>query len=77
MTRKSERSFVNPRKAIAATGMDEVNVNVFDDGIAAQMEAMFHEDLKRCEEMTLRKWFRRGWLDKLKEKMAEVFRPQL
>ncbi|MEA2239227.1 MAG: hypothetical protein QOC81_3951 [Thermoanaerobaculia bacterium] len=56
---------------------DEVNVNVFDDSIAAQMEAMFHEDLKRCEEVTLRKWFRRGWLDKLKEKMAEVFRPQL
>ncbi|MDP9361794.1 MAG: cardiolipin synthase [Acidobacteriota bacterium] len=56
---------------------DEVNVNVYDDGIAAQMEAMFHEDLARCEEVTLRKWFRRGWLDKLKEKAAEVFRPQL
>jgi Phosphatidylserine/phosphatidylglycerophosphate/cardiolipin synthases and related enzymes len=56
---------------------DEVNVNVYDDGIAAQMEAMFHEDLARCEEVTLRKWFRRGWLDKLKEKVAEVFRPQL
>ncbi len=56
---------------------DEVNVNVYDDGIAAQMEAMFHEDLKQCEEVLLRKWFKRGWLDKLKEKMAEVFRPQL
>jgi cardiolipin synthase len=56
---------------------DEVNVNVYDDDIAAQMEAMFHEDLKRCEEVLLRKWFKRGWLDKIKEKMAEVFRPQL
>jgi cardiolipin synthase len=56
---------------------DEVNVNIFDDGIAAQMEAMFFSDLGQCEEMNLRKWFRRGWLDKLKEKMAEVFRPQL
>ncbi len=56
---------------------DEVNVNVYDDDIAAQMEVMFHEDLKHCEEVLLRKWFKRGWLDKLKEKMAEVFRPQL
>ena len=56
---------------------DEVNVNIYDDDIAAQMEAMFHEDLAHCEEVTLRKWFRRGWLDKLKEKAAEVFRPQL
>jgi cardiolipin synthase len=56
---------------------DEVNVNVYDDGIAAQMEAMFHEDLKQCEEVLLRKWFKRGWLDKIKEKAAELFRPQL
>ncbi|MEA2164557.1 MAG: hypothetical protein QOK37_2684 [Thermoanaerobaculia bacterium] len=56
---------------------DEVNINVFDDGTAAQMEAMFHDDLTKCEEITLRKWFRRGWLDKLKEKVAELFRPQL
>lgn len=56
---------------------DEVNVNIYDGDIAAQMETMFHQDLARCEEVTLRKWFRRGWLDKLKEKAAEVFRPQL
>jgi cardiolipin synthase len=56
---------------------DEVNVNIYDDDIAAQMEAMFNEDLARCDEVTLHKWFRRGWLDKLKEKAAEVFRPQL
>lgn len=56
---------------------DEVNVNIYDDGIAAQMETMFHEDLARCEEVTLRKWFRRGLLDRAKEKFAEVFRPQL
>jgi cardiolipin synthase len=56
---------------------DEVNVNIYDDGIGAQMETMFHADLARSEEITLRKWFRRGWLDKLKEKAAEVFKPQL
>jgi cardiolipin synthase len=56
---------------------DEVNINIYDDDLASQMETMFHEDLARCEEVTLRKWFRRGWLDKAKEKVAGVFRPQL
>jgi len=56
---------------------DEVNINVYNDDVAAQMEAMFHADLARSEEVTLRKWFRRGWLDKAKEKLAEAFRPQL
>ncbi|MGH9419641.1 MAG: phospholipase D-like domain-containing protein, partial [Thermoanaerobaculia bacterium] len=56
---------------------DEVNVNVYDDILGAQMETMFHADLARCEEVTLHKWFRRGWWDKLKEKAADVFKPQL
>ena len=56
---------------------DEVNVNIYDDGIGAQMEAMFHADLARSEEITLRKWFRRGLLDRVKEKVAEIFKPQL
>ena len=56
---------------------DEVNVNVYDDGLGARMEAMFHADLAQSEEVTLRKWFRRGWLDKAKEKAAELFKPQL
>jgi cardiolipin synthase len=56
---------------------DEVNVNIYDEAVAAQMETMFYADLARCEEVTLRKWFRRGWLDKLKEKAAGVFKPQL
>jgi cardiolipin synthase len=56
---------------------DEVNINIYNDDIAAQMETMFHADLARSEEVTLRKWFRRGWLDKTKEKFAGLFRPQL
>ena len=56
---------------------DEVNVNIYDQGIAAQMEAMFLEDLAKSEEITLRKWFRRPWLDRVKEQVAERLRPQL
>ena len=56
---------------------DEVNVNVYDEGIAAQAEAMFHGDLARSEEVRIRKWLRRGWMEKLKERVAERFKPQL
>jgi cardiolipin synthase len=56
---------------------DEVNVNVFDDGIARQMEAMFFEDLARSREITLRRWFKRPALERMKERLAGVFRPQL
>lgn len=56
---------------------DEVNINIYDDALAATMESMFHADLARSEEVTLRKWFKRGWLDKLKEKAAGLIKPQL
>lgn len=56
---------------------DEVNVNIYDAGVAAQMEQMFFEDLARCEEITRRRWIRRPWLDKVKERVAGWFKPQL
>jgi cardiolipin synthase len=56
---------------------DEVNVNIFDEAIASQMEQMFFEDLARSEEITLRRWFRRGMLDRVKESVAEFFKQQL
>ncbi|HWS72150.1 MAG TPA: phospholipase D-like domain-containing protein, partial [Thermoanaerobaculia bacterium] len=56
---------------------DEVNVNVYDEAIAAQAEAMFRDDLARTEEVRIRKWLRRGWMAKLKERVAERFKPQL
>ena len=56
---------------------DEVNVNVYDEGIAAQMHMMFMEDLARCEEITLRKWFRRPRWSRIKETVADLLKPQL
>jgi cardiolipin synthase len=56
---------------------DEINVNIYDEEIAQQMESMFFEDLKRCEEITLRKWFRRPRWSRIKEALADVFKPQL
>jgi cardiolipin synthase A/B len=56
---------------------DEVNVNVYDEKVAQQMEAMFLEDLKRSLEISRRAWLRRPAWSKIKEKFAEVFKPQL
>ncbi len=56
---------------------DEVNVNVYDEGIARQMETMFFEDLAHCEEITIRKWFRRPRWARIKEALADVLKPQL
>jgi cardiolipin synthase len=56
---------------------DEVNVNVYDESIAAQMEQMFFEDLARSEEITKLRWIKRPWFDRIKEKMAGWLKPQL
>jgi cardiolipin synthase A/B len=56
---------------------DEVNVNIFDRTIAAQMEQMFFEDLSRSEEVTRRRWNARSMTDRVKERIAGWFKPQL
>jgi len=56
---------------------DEVNVNVYDEGVAAEMERMFYEDLAKSEEITGRKWRRRPWLERIKERLAGTLKPQL
>ncbi|MEO6486868.1 MAG: cardiolipin synthase [Thermoanaerobaculia bacterium] len=56
---------------------DEVNVNVYDEAIAAQMEAMFFADMAQSREITLRKWFRRPAFERVKESFADLFKRQL
>lgn len=56
---------------------DEVNVNIYDETIAAQMEKMFFEDLARSEEIIRRSFRRRPWAERMKEKVAAWFKPQL
>ncbi|HEX8171662.1 MAG TPA: cardiolipin synthase [Thermoanaerobaculia bacterium] len=56
---------------------DEVNVNIYDEGLAAQMEKMFFEDLARSEEITRRRWLQRPWMDRVKERVAGWLKPQL
>jgi cardiolipin synthase len=56
---------------------DEVNVNVYDEGIAAQMEQMFFEDLARSEEITRPRFLKRPLGDRVKEWFADWLKPQL
>ena len=56
---------------------DEVNVNIYDEGIAGRMEQMFFEDLARSEEISKRRWIRRSAIDRVKERIAGWFKPQL
>ncbi len=56
---------------------DEVNVNIYDEAIAQQMETMFLDDLKVSEEIRIRKWLKRPRWSRVKEAMADVFKPQL
>jgi len=56
---------------------DEVNVNIYDENIAARMEQMFFEDLARSEEITRRQFLKRSWVDKVKERVAGWLKPQL
>jgi cardiolipin synthase A/B len=56
---------------------DEVNVNIYDDDVAAVMERHFFEDLARCQEVTSPRWLRRSWIDRVKERIAGWLKPQL
>jgi hypothetical protein len=41
------------------------------------MEKMFFEDLARSEEISQRHWHARPFVDRMKEKVAAWFKPQL
>ena len=41
------------------------------------MQQMFAEDLERCEEIKLSKWFHRPRWSRIKESIADLLKPQL
>ncbi|HVR41840.1 MAG TPA: cardiolipin synthase [Thermoanaerobaculia bacterium] len=56
---------------------DEINVGIYDEGVAAQMDATFADDLAHSTEIALGRWRRRSWLARAKESAADFFKPQL
>ena len=45
--------------------------------VRAEMEQMFFDDLTKSKEITMRQWFRRSWIERVKERLAERLKPQL
>lgn len=51
---------------------DEINAVVLGRGFAAQMDAMFADDLSQSGEIALARWRHRPWTMRLKERVARI-----
>ncbi len=54
---------------------EEESLVLYDRGFAQKMEAMFQEDKKRCEEITLQVWKHRGATKRLAEMVSWIWEP--
>jgi phosphatidylserine/phosphatidylglycerophosphate/cardiolipin synthase-like enzyme len=55
----------------------EVNLTMYDRGIAHQLEEIFKEDLKHSEQMTYRRWRSRSFVERLFEVFEFPIKEQL
>jgi phosphatidylserine/phosphatidylglycerophosphate/cardiolipin synthase-like enzyme len=51
-------------------------LGVLDAGLASDLEAAFHKDLKKAKEIRLDEWRRRGWWERFKERVCALFEEQ-
>jgi cardiolipin synthase len=51
---------------------DEINAVILGRGFAAQMDAMFADDLNKSDAIALEKWRHRSWLSRSKEHLARL-----
>jgi cardiolipin synthase len=56
---------------------DEANLNIYDREFARQQSAIFEADIAKSEHVTLEKWLRRPWTEKLIEKAVPLLDGQL
>ncbi|MPZ63011.1 MAG: phosphatidylserine/phosphatidylglycerophosphate/cardiolipin synthase family protein [Propionibacteriales bacterium] len=62
---------------VSLTGNYEVNVEFFDDRLAARMEEIFAADCGNARELTLEEWSRRPFVAKFSETVLGPLRPLL
>jgi cardiolipin synthase len=55
---------------------DEVNLNVYDKGFAAEQARIFQDDLARSRRITYEEWKNRPLMDKVKDNLLAIFRNQ-
>jgi cardiolipin synthase len=56
---------------------EEANLNVLDADFAKEVTAVFEADLKHARRITLEQWRRTPWHERLLERAADLFAPQL
>jgi cardiolipin synthase len=49
---------------------DEITLGILDQGIAAELDAIFTKYVKRAEEITLEQWKKRGVVRRVKANLA-------
>ena len=62
---------------LSLTGNYEINVELFDRGVAEHLERVFATDLSNATRLTAAEWARRGALAKLTERLLAPLRPLL
>lgn len=62
---------------LSLVGNHELNLEVFHEGLAAQMEAVFERDLENCTELHLEEWLHRPLVQKLGELILSPYWPFL
>jgi cardiolipin synthase len=67
----------SPNMDVRSKELNMENVlGVLDAGLASDLEATFHEDLKKAKEIRLDEWRRRGWWARFKERVCVLFDEQ-
>ncbi len=59
---------------LSSVGNYEINVEVYSEKLARQMEELFHRDLGNSFELTLETWLNRSWYMKLSERILSPLR---
>ncbi len=62
---------------LSLIGNYEVNVEIFDEGVAAHLEEVFANDLTNCRELTAEEWEERSLLARFGEVVLAPWRPFL
>lgn len=62
---------------LSLVGNFEINLEIYDEQIAEQMEQIFARDITNARELTLEEWRARPWLAKLGETILVPLRPLL
>src|SRR5699024_6395837 len=62
---------------LSLTGNYEINVEIYDDDLAREMERIFARDLDSCRQLTLAEWQRRHVVARFSEAVLRPMRPLL